>query len=76
MLALGKGGALETVIENETGVFFPEPTVAALLDGIALIDKLQPDPTRIRAHAERFDARRFGPAILGVVDRIRAMRRE
>ena len=76
VLALGKGGALETVIENETGVFFPEPTVASLLDGIALIDKLQPDPTRIRAHAERFDARRFGPAILGVVDRIRAMRRE
>ena len=72
VLALGRGGALETVVENETGVFFPEPTVASLLDGIAAIDKLQPDPTRIRAHAERFDAARFGPEIKAVIDRIRS----
>jgi glycosyltransferase involved in cell wall biosynthesis len=70
VLALGKGGALETVIENETGVFFPEPTVASLLEGIAAIDKLQTDPTRIRAHAERFDARRFGPEIEREIDRL------
>ncbi|MFN2550322.1 MAG: glycosyltransferase [Myxococcales bacterium] len=75
VLALGRGGALETVIENESGVFFPEPTVASLLDGIAAIDKLQTDPTRIRAHAERFDARRFGPEIQREIERIRLRKR-
>src|SRR5207302_1610007 len=59
VLALGRGGALETVVENETGVFFPEPTVASLLDGIAAIDRLQADPTRVRAHAARRDVRRL-----------------
>ena len=72
VLALGKGGALETVVENETGVFFAEPTVASLLDGIARIDRLSADPTRIRAHAERFDARRFGPEIRKAIDDIRS----
>jgi len=63
VLALGRGGALETVVEGETGVFFPEPTVESLLDGIAAIDKLQPDPLRLHEHASRFDAARFGPEI-------------
>ena len=72
VLALGRGGALETVVDGQTGVFFSEPTVESLLDGIAAIDKLAVDPTRIRAHAERFDTRRFGPAIQHEIDRIRA----
>lgn len=70
VLALGRGGALETVIDGETGVFFPEPTVASLVDGIAAIDKLQPDPTRVRAHAERFDVRRFGPELQRAIDAV------
>ena len=68
VLALGRGGALETVIEGETGVFFPEPTVESLLDGISRIDALQPDPTRIRAHAQRFDVSRFGPEMQRAID--------
>lgn len=75
VLALGRGGALETVIDGETGVFFPEPTVESLLEGISAIDKLQTDPTRVRAHAARFDAGRFGPELQREIDRIRAMRR-
>lgn len=75
VLALGRGGALETVIEGETGAFFAEPTVESLLEGIAAIDTLQPDPARVRAHAERFDTRRFGPELRREIDRIRANRR-
>ena len=75
VLALGRGGALETVVDGETGVFFAEPTVESLLDGIAAIDKLQADPARIRAHAVRFDAQRFGPELRGAIDRIRALLR-
>ncbi len=74
VLALGRGGALETVIANQTGVFFPEPTVASLLDGVAAIETLQVDPGRIRAHAERFDVRRFGPEVQRAIDRVRSRR--
>ena len=75
VLALGRGGALETVIDGETGVFFAEPAVESLIEGIAAIDKLRPDPARIRAHAGRFDVRRFGPELRGEIDRIRALLR-
>jgi hypothetical protein len=75
VLALGRGGALETVVDGETGAFFAEPTVESLIDGIAAIDRLQADPARIRAHAARFDVRRFGPELQREIDRIRAMRR-
>lgn len=73
VLALGRGGALETVIEGETGVFFREPTVEALLEGIAAIDRMQADPLRLHEHATQFDTARFGPRMRAVVDaRLRA----
>jgi len=68
VLALGRGGALETVIDGETGVFFAEPTVESLLGGIARIDRLRPDPIRLHEHARRFDAARFGPELKRVID--------
>jgi glycosyltransferase involved in cell wall biosynthesis len=67
VLALGRGGALETVVEYETGIFFKEPSVESLIDGIAAIDRLQADPQRIRAHAQRFDVARFGPEIQSAI---------
>jgi glycosyltransferase involved in cell wall biosynthesis len=70
VLALGRGGALETVIENETGVFFKEPTVESLIEGVKAIEKLQADPQRIRAHAQRFDTARFGPELQAAIQAI------
>lgn len=54
VLALGKGGALETVQENETGIFFSEQTVASLMEGIKKFEKKVFDPQKIRTHAESF----------------------
>ncbi|HTO99329.1 MAG TPA: glycosyltransferase, partial [Myxococcales bacterium] len=68
VLALGRGGALETVIAGETGIFFPEPTVASLIEGIAAIDRLQPDPVRLHEHAKRFDVARFGPQVKRAIE--------
>ncbi len=68
VLALGHGGALETVVDGETGVFFAQPTVESLLDGIAAIDRLQPDPLRIHEHAKRFDVGRFAPELRRVIE--------
>ena len=72
VLALGCGGALETVVAGQTGAFFAEPTVESLVAGIEAIDKLDVDPARIRAHALRFDTARFGPALLRAVEQIAA----
>ena len=35
VVALGRGGALETVIDGETGMLVDEPTAEAFADGIA-----------------------------------------
>ena len=68
VLALAKGGALETVIEGQTGAFFAEPTVASLLAGIETIDALRADPALIHAHAARFAAARFRPEMQRAID--------
>ena len=61
VLALGRGGALETVVRGTTGLFFEEPTVESLLDGVSAMNAFAPraDPDLIHAHAERFAAPRF-----------------
>jgi glycosyltransferase involved in cell wall biosynthesis len=70
VLALGRGGALETVVDGETGVFFSEPTVQSLLDGISRIEGLQTDPMRLHQHAAQFDVARFGPEVKRAIDAV------
>ncbi len=58
VLALSRGGALETVIDRpglRTGVLFPELTVESLLEGLAALKNAEFDRHRIRAHALTFD---------------------
>ncbi len=59
VIALGKGGALETVRDNETGLFFKEETVQSLIDAITEFEAKSWDIQRIRAHAEHFNPARF-----------------
>jgi glycosyltransferase involved in cell wall biosynthesis len=54
VIALRKGGALETVIEHKTGVFFDQPTVDALVEAIERFEKLTFHPNEIRSQAQRF----------------------
>ena len=68
VLALGRGGALETVVDGETGVFFDQPTVESLLDGVSRIDQLQVDPIRIHERARRFDGGRFAPELQRAIE--------
>jgi glycosyltransferase involved in cell wall biosynthesis len=59
VIAYGAGGALSTIIEGETGVFFPEQTVDSLVEAVQSFRDEQFDPQRIRRHAEEFDTQRF-----------------
>lgn len=59
VIAYGEGGATETVIEGETGVFFEGQTEDSLIAAIERCDALRPDPRRCRENAGRFHRREF-----------------
>lgn len=59
VIAYKKGGAAETVLEYETGVFFNEQTSAALNNAIDKFERIVFDPNVIRKHAEQFSVERF-----------------
>jgi glycosyltransferase involved in cell wall biosynthesis len=59
VIAYGSGGALDTIIEDQTGLFFREPTADALADAVRRMETMRFDPTLLRAHAERFAVPRF-----------------
>ncbi|UHA71647.1 glycosyltransferase [Paenibacillus sp. 481] len=63
VLAYGKGGALETVIEGQTGLFFYEPNVTEIIDKLKQINNIDFDSNFIRAHAETFSKERFKQSI-------------
>ena len=68
VVALGRGGALDTVIDGETGVLFSDTTVASLSDGMKRAAAMHWDSDRIRRHAEQFSRARFVRDIERVVD--------
>lgn len=59
VVALRKGGALETVIDGVTGVLVAEATPEAFAEGLHAVTRLDVDPLVIRANAERFARERF-----------------
>jgi glycosyltransferase involved in cell wall biosynthesis len=59
VIAYGAGGALDTVIEGETGAFFHELTPGALAEGIRGFDPSVIDPQACVRNAARFDVSVF-----------------
>lgn len=75
VIAFRGGGALETVVEGVTGLFFDDQTVASVVDAVGRFEASPElfDPLVIRAHAMRFGAARFRVELNTIVD---AARRE
>lgn len=67
VIAFGKGGALETVIEGETGLFFREATVESLLESLQRFNSHYFDPQKIQEHAASFGVERFKTQILACI---------
>jgi len=63
VIAFGKGGALESVIENETGLFFREQTIESLAAAIAAFSERDWDRSACQANAQRFGIEPFLRAI-------------
>lgn len=69
VIALRAGGALETVVESETGLFFNEQTVDSLCEAIQCFEQAAFDPLKIRQNAMRFDESHFAEQMRALVDR-------
>jgi glycosyltransferase involved in cell wall biosynthesis len=67
VVALNRGGALETVIPGVTGVLVTDPAPEAFASGIADALATRFDRSSIRAHAEAFGRTRFGDEIEALV---------
>lgn len=59
VIAYAAGGALDTVIDGKTGLFFHEQTPGSLADAIRRLDHMDFDPAAIRRNAEHFSVTRF-----------------
>ncbi|MBI5254574.1 glycosyltransferase [Candidatus Falkowbacteria bacterium] len=59
VIALRAGGALETIIEKQTGMFFDEQCWEDLADAILRFNPENFDPQKIREHALQWDKENF-----------------
>lgn len=59
VIAFGKGGTLETIVENKTGVFFQEQSAQKIKEAVVNFEKLKFDHKIIREHAMKFSKQRF-----------------
>ena len=59
VIAYAKGGALETIIEGKTGLFFSKQTDKDLSEAIKRFQKMKFNPMVIRRQAEKFDKELF-----------------
>lgn len=59
VIAYAGGGALETVVDGKTGLFFYEQTPEALAEAVQRFDETCFDSDAIRVHALRFDRKAF-----------------
>ena len=69
VLALRKGGAIETVIEGKTGEFFDDPIPEALADGVRRLNENYSsyDPEFIKNQAQKFSVSNFREEIAKLV---------
>lgn len=70
VIAFGKGGVVETVVDGKTGVFFYEQTPSALKEAILRFETIQDkiDPKFVRSNAERFSESIFRSRIKEFID--------
>lgn len=69
VIAYGRGGALETVIDEKTGVFFYKQTVNDVINAIRRFETMRFDANVIREHAEQFCEERFRTELKEFIDK-------
>jgi glycosyltransferase involved in cell wall biosynthesis len=69
VVAFAAGGALETVVEGETGLFFREPDVRALTQALQSLSRVGFVAERMRAHAAGFAPEVFRTKFKALIER-------
>lgn len=71
VVAYGKGGSLETVIDGETGLFFSQQTIESLQSTLCRFEDMETFFSRqkIRKNAERFSKQRFQEEIKTLIEK-------
>lgn len=59
VIAYAAGGALETVLPGQTGLFFNGQSVASIVQAVEAFDTLDIDSRQIRDHAKQYDTAVF-----------------
>jgi len=67
VIAFGKGGAQETVIEGATGTFFYESTAESLADAVQRFERMSFSEEKIKMNAQKFALQRFEEGIKALV---------
>ena len=68
VIAFAGGGALDTVVANETGLFFTEQRVESLCDAIDRFASIEFSTERIVEHAAAFDTSVFKEKVVALID--------
>ncbi|WP_448215738.1 glycosyltransferase family 4 protein [Endozoicomonas sp. 2B-B] len=72
VIALGKGGCLETVIDGETGVHFNDQSLGSLIAAINKSEEILPtlSSIKIRDNAQRFSRENFRGTFTNTVEKL------
>ena len=68
VIAYAAGGALDTVVDGKTGLFFLEQKVEAICEAIERFNAMAFSAEQIAAHAATFDTRIFKEKLASLVD--------
>jgi len=74
VVAFGRGGATETVVEGLSGTFFAEQSVEAISAAVRRLAAMTIDSDRITAHADQFGREQFFRKMRGHIDGLLAKR--
>lgn len=74
VIAYARGGALETVENGRTGLFFDEQTPASLSAAVERAAAMTWDPAHIRRHAEQFSKQAFVDGLAASIEALRQNR--
>jgi glycosyltransferase involved in cell wall biosynthesis len=73
VVAFAAGGALETIVDGETGTLFGSQTPEDLAEAVDRCRQIRFDPVRIRSHAQRFDVSVFCQRMNAFIEECLAM---
>lgn len=72
VIAYGRGGALDTVLDKKTGIFFKEQNAESLIEAVEKFDKFGVEYTKeqIKEYSEKFSVDRFKKEFKDYIDQV------